>query len=88
MCWSQPIWPTNLPVHTPTALFPPMSDSSRSPPTAPGLLSLKITVPSEEKVVENVPSQRPGVDASMALKTWFFLLACLLATKQHVHLGI
>lgn len=32
--------------------------------------------------MENMPSQRPGLDTWMALKTWFFLLACLLATNS------
>lgn len=50
--------------------------------------SLKINALTEEKGVETMPSQRPGLDSSMALKTWFFLLARLLATNSMCILGL
>lgn len=66
-------WDLKPLVHTSTVLLPPVSDPSKSsenraffPPLLQDFPTLKNNIPPDEEA-ENVPSQRPGLDASNPL---------------------
>lgn len=82
------IWPIfKLSVHTHIVLLPHTSDHSKLDFLLRCFSTWKNNVPSDEEEVQNVPGQRPGLGTSTALKTWLFLLPCLLTIKQCVILG-